>query len=89
MAITFAECASYKADHTIDRPAWRSQNHPHMHRARRQDNTARTLKQMEMTETSLRENAKIVITEHGTDRRRRPAPRQVHRDECTHIQRTA
>jgi regulator of protease activity HflC (stomatin/prohibitin superfamily) len=26
---------------------------------------AQTLKQMEMTETSLRENAKIVITEHG------------------------
>jgi len=26
---------------------------------------AQTLKQMEMTETSLRDNAKIVITEHG------------------------
>jgi regulator of protease activity HflC (stomatin/prohibitin superfamily) len=26
---------------------------------------AQTLKQMEMTETSLRENAKIIITEHG------------------------
>jgi hypothetical protein len=26
---------------------------------------AQTLKQLEMTETALRENAKIVITEHG------------------------
>jgi hypothetical protein len=26
---------------------------------------AQTLKQMEMTETSLRENTKIIITEHG------------------------
>ena len=50
---------------------------------------AQRLKQLEMVENSLRDNAKIVITEHGKDRRRRPAPRQVHRDECTHIQRTA
>jgi regulator of protease activity HflC (stomatin/prohibitin superfamily) len=27
--------------------------------------SAQTLKQMEMVETSLRENAKVVITEHG------------------------